>query len=81
MGRRTLGAASTLWFAVEATPVRGGLVADPTPKESESPDRASAANRTVVIVLAQVVVIVALLVVWSIVRGRCSGNPPPGPPS
>ena len=53
----------------------------PTDSDLEHSDRASAANRTVVIVLAQVVVIVALLVIWSIVRGRCTGNPPPGPPS
>jgi heme/copper-type cytochrome/quinol oxidase subunit 2 len=39
--------------------------------------RASAADRTWVIILAQVVVIVALLVVWSIVRARrgCDAAP------
>jgi heme/copper-type cytochrome/quinol oxidase subunit 2 len=37
-------------------------------------DRASPADRTKVIILAQIVTIVALLVVWSIVRARRSNG-------
>ena len=39
-------------------------------------ERASAADRTKVVLMAQVVVIVALLVVWSILRARRRSNPP-----
>lgn len=38
--------------------------------------RASAADRTKVILMAQVVVIVALVVVWSILRARRGSRPP-----
>lgn len=48
---------------------------------SEQLDRASAADRTKVIVMAQVVVIVALLVIWSIFRARRSGGRSPAEPA
>jgi hypothetical protein len=38
------------------------------------PDRAAAADRTKVILLSQIVVIVALLVAWSIIRGTQSAG-------
>jgi len=41
-----------------------------TPDDVAPAERASAADRTKVILMAQVVVIVALVVVWSLLRAR-----------
>jgi hypothetical protein len=41
--------------------------------EAEEP-RVPTVGRTVVIVLSQIVVIVALVVLWSVLRGRRSGD-------
>lgn len=59
---------------VAVTESTGGMeISDDVP----TVNRASAADRTKVILMAQVVVIVALVVVWSLLRGR-GGSKPPG---